>query len=149
MSAAHIRPEPDLIIHASCVALEGRAVLIRGAAGRGKSALALEMIHRRAELVADDRTCLIRRTGAVIAYAPQAILGAIEARFVGILQARIAPPSPIVLIVDLDHQETERLPQARSCDLLGQELPLLHGSAAPHFAAALMQYLSSGPWTPS
>ena len=46
-------------IHASCVAIDGRALLIEGASGDGKSDLALRLIDRGATLVSDDYTCLL------------------------------------------------------------------------------------------
>jgi len=42
-------------IHASCVRIRGKGVLLLGASGAGKSDLALEMIDGGAKLVADDR----------------------------------------------------------------------------------------------
>ena len=50
----------ETIVHASCVARDGRAVLIRGASGSGKSGLALQLMALGAGLVADDRTRLWR-----------------------------------------------------------------------------------------
>ncbi len=149
MTAFITAPEPDEILHASCVALQDKAVLIRGASGSGKSSLTLELLTRGAMLVSDDRTCLIKRERGVVAYAPALLLGLIEARGVGILRADSAAPSPIALVVDLDQTETERLPDAQTCDLLGQQLPLLHKANEPHFAAAVLQYLRAGRWTQS
>ncbi len=64
--------------HASCVAYGGRGVLILGASGRGKSALALRLMALGAVLVADDRTDLCREGDSVMARAPDAIKGMIE-----------------------------------------------------------------------
>ena len=47
-------------IHATCVAIRGRAVLITGPSGAGKSDLALRLIDRGAVLVRDDYTVLTR-----------------------------------------------------------------------------------------
>lgn len=149
MAAFVTAPEPDEILHASCAALNNTAVLIRGASGSGKSSLTLELLARGAQLVSDDRTCLIRRERRVIAYAPDPLLGLIEARGVGILRADSAGPSPVALVVDLDQTATERLPVPQSCDLLGQQLPLLSNANEPHFASAVLQYLRAGPWIPS
>ena len=55
MSAGRPAPSAGAQLHGSVVAAGGRAVLITGAAGAGKTTLALEMIALGAELVADDR----------------------------------------------------------------------------------------------
>jgi len=130
--------------HASCVAYDGRAVLILGASGRGKSALALKLMALGAQLVADDRTVLTRQDMRVMADAPPNIRGRIEARFVGILNGRPAGASPLRLIVDLDQTEIDRLPPQRSKNLMGIALPLLHNSDTSHFPAAILQYLKAG-----
>ncbi|WP_137699464.1 HPr kinase/phosphorylase [Marimonas lutisalis] len=132
------------ILHASCVAHHGRGVLILGAAGRGKSALALDLMSRGAELVADDRVIVTRRGETLVASCPPAISGRIEARFVGILAARPAPPVPLALVVDLDREEPERLPPRRATNLLGLPLPLVHNAGMPHLPAAILQYLLAG-----
>ena len=135
---------PTEIVHATCVALNGRALLIRGASGRGKSALALELMGMGAELVADDRVVLTRKGDQVIADAPAPIRGMIEARGIGLLNATPAGPAPVMMVADLDQAETERLPRALTTQLLGREVTLLRAVQAPHFAAALLQYLKAG-----
>ena len=47
-----------LAVHATCVAVNGKGVLIVGASGSGKSTLALQMLAMGAELVADDQVIL-------------------------------------------------------------------------------------------
>ncbi|WP_323768162.1 serine kinase [Marinovum sp.] len=133
-----------LILHASTVALGGRGVLVLGASGRGKSALALELMALGAELVADDRTQVTAQRGALIAACPPAIAGRIEARFVGLLAARPHPPVPLALAVDLDRTETERLPPWRDTRIAGVTLPLLHNVEDRYFPAAIRQYLVHG-----
>ncbi|MEM6323511.1 MAG: HPr kinase/phosphatase C-terminal domain-containing protein [Pseudomonadota bacterium] len=132
-------------LHASCVAWHSQAVLITGASGSGKSALALELMAFGATLVADDRTDIQRRGVQLIASCPTVLCGKIEARFAGILRAEAAPPTEIVLAVDLDHVETQRMPPPRSMHLLGLEIPLYHKIERAHFAPTLLQYLKSGP----
>ncbi len=131
-------------IHASCVAMAGRAVLITGASGRGKSALALWLMALGARLVADDYTELRVRDGALMARAPAATTGTIEARGVGLLAAEVLAEAPVGLVVDLDREESERLPPQRFITLLGCRLPLVHGSRARHFPAAIAQYMKAG-----
>lgn len=139
--------EPETVLHASCVALAGRGLLIAGASGRGKSTLALQMMALGAGLVADDRVALRRSGDAVIASAPAAIEGLIEARGLGLLQAAPAGPTPVFALLDLDREEPDRLPQARKIDLLGHPVTLLFRVDAPHFAPALVQYLKTGQRT--
>ncbi len=131
----------DLVIHASCVVAEGRAVLIKGASGSGKSGLALQLMVLGAGLVADDQTRLWRETAGIWADAPEAIRGKIEAREVGILTSEPRGPALLGLIIDLDIDETERLPPQRSETLLGTDVPLLRKSHLPHFPAAILTYL--------
>ncbi len=137
----------DVILHASCVAIEGRGLLIAGASGRGKSALALQMMALGAGLVSDDRVALHLAGDAILASAPPAIAGLIEARGLGLLQTQPAGPTPIFALLDLDRDEPDRLPPPRQSDLLGRSVTLLYRVDAPHFPAALVQYLKTGQRT--
>jgi HPr kinase/phosphorylase len=132
-------------LHASCVAHAGRAVLILGPSGSGKSALALQLIALGAQLVADDRTVIHRDGAALLASAPTRLSGLIEARELGILRSPACDtPQPVALVIDMDQTETDRLPPHRETDLLGLTRPLLRKSTLPHFPAAIVTYLSGG-----
>ena len=133
-----------MIVHASCVALGGKGVLILGRAGAGKSSLALALMALGADLVADDRTCLQQHGGEIIASAPYALTGMIEARGVGLLKGKALPGAPVSLVVDLDQIETERLPIHRTITLLTCTIPLIHGVATKHFPAIIVQYIKGG-----
>lgn len=135
---------PRQPLHATSVAIDSRGILIRGASGTGKSALALSLMALGARLIADDRTLLTRSGTDVIASCPEPLRGLIEARGVGILHADAAPAMPVRLIVDLDHVETRRLPEQRTTDLLGLPLPVLQKVESPHFPAAILQYVKYG-----
>jgi HPr kinase/phosphorylase len=137
-----------MLHHASCVAVDGRAVLILGASGSGKSGLALQLIALGASLVADDQTDITDRDGWPVATAPAALRGRIEARGVGILAADPVQAARVVLVVDLDRAERERLPPDRKYRLCGHDLPLLHGSEYLHFPAAILQFLRGGKAEP-
>ena len=95
-------------------------------------------------LVADDRVILSSEDAQIMAAAPETIQGMIEARFVGLLKAEAAP-AEIVLVIDLDKTENDRLPPKRHIAILGQRLPLLHKAKSRHFAPAIRQYLLQGP----
>jgi len=137
-------PPGTTILHASCVALERRAVLITGVSGTGKSALALHLAALGAVLVADDRTQLSANDDVLTASAPPAIRGMIEARGVGLLRAETIAHVPVVLAVDLGRVETERLPPERHAEILRCRIPLLHKVEHAHFPAAILQYLKGG-----
>lgn len=132
-------------LHASCVATAGRAALIIGRSGAGKSNLALRMMAHGARLVSDDRTIVGRRGPDVIAWAPEPILGRIEARGVGLLPARPAPPSTVAVVVDLDATAAERLPDPARVALLGLPLPWIAAAGLRHVDAIALQILRDGP----
>ena len=113
---------PDQLVHASCVASRGRAVLLAGRPGAGKSDLALRLIDRGAALVSDDYTELRRVGGTLLAQAPATIAGRIEVRGVGIVELEPAADVPVCLWADLD-SPPERLPEAATVRLAGLEIP--------------------------
>jgi len=133
-----------VVLHASCVALGGRAVLIRGASGSGKSGLALQLMALGTGLVADDRTRLWRRGAVLMADAPAALCGRIEAREIGILTAPATGPAGVALVVDMDTAESDRLPPMRQVRILDVRLPLVRKSHLAHFPAAILTYLKGG-----
>lgn len=124
-------------IHASCVAWDGRGLLILGRAGAGKSALALELVALGAALVADDQVILRREGRALVAAPAPALAGLIEARGVGLLRLPHRPLATVALALDLDAEEPERLPPRRSRLLLEAAVPLMLRPAALSPAAAL------------
>ncbi len=139
-------PDGSLLLHATAVAVAGRALLITGASGSGKSALALEMMARGAQLVADDRViaAVDPAAGGLWLSAPARLRGLIEARGLGLLHAESLPRARAAAILDLDRHETARLPDSRETELLGCRLPLLHNFASAYFPAGLVQYLKAG-----
>lgn len=134
----------DKVLHASCVAVDGKAVLILGQSGAGKSALALTLMAYGARLVADDQVDLRVHDGRVIARAPSAIAGLVEARGMGILNAEVCDNAPLALVVDLDEVEVERMPTLRQVTVSGCVLPLFKRIDSLHFAPAILQFLRAG-----
>jgi HPr kinase/phosphorylase len=133
-----------LTLHATAVAVGDRGLLIRGASGRGKSGLALEMMARGALLVADDGVVVhATRQGLRLSCAPN-LNGMIEARGLGLLGALHRANAQLAAVLDLDHIETQRLPPFRETEVLGQKIPLLHFFDDPYFPAGLVQYLKGG-----
>jgi len=129
-------------IHASTVASEGRAVLITGLSGAGKSDLALRLLDRGFTLVSDDQTIVKRQGDRLIATAPPTIAGKLEIRGVGIVEMEHERDVPVALVVELT-SEVQRLPDdSRERPILGVSIPLVSidamtASAASKVALAL------------
>jgi serine kinase of HPr protein (carbohydrate metabolism regulator) len=118
-------------LHASCVAITGRAVLIGGRSGSGKSDLALRLIDRGAGLVSDDYTIVRRDGGQLRASAPPTIAGKLEVRGIGIVGFAPQEDVPVALFVDLD-ADPERLPP-------GGEARTIAGVAIPTVAVSALE----------
>ena len=111
-------------VHATTVAIEKQGVLLRGPSGSGKSDLALRLINDGAVLIADDRTALTQRDGAVIAQCPVSIAGKLEVRGIGIVDVPYIEEAALSVIVDLvDPDQVERLPVLRTEELLDCRIP--------------------------
>lgn len=125
----------DECVHATAIALGGRAVLIRGASGAGKSDLALRclslapsrLLPHVADLVSDDQVRLRLQNGKIFASAPVELKGMLEVRGLGILRVPAVEMAEVVLIADLVASETvERLPDPWPvADILGHKVPVL------------------------
>ena len=135
MSAAQSRLSTESV-HATTVALDGRAVLISGPSGSGKSDLALRLLDRGFKLVSDDQTLVRRDGGRLIASAPANIAGKIEVRGIGIVDVAPAGEVPVALMVELA-SDIQRMPDdARERPILGVPLPLVSIDAMTASAVA-------------
>ena len=130
---------PDTLIHATCVAIAGRGVLIAGRPGAGKSDLALRLIDRGAALVSDDYTELRLSAGRLLARAPATIAGRMEVRGIGVIDCVEAGDVPVCLYADLD-RTPERLPEAQSVRLAGLDIPCVALAALEPSAAIKLEY---------
>jgi len=139
-----IHGSAPFLIHASAVEIMGKGLLIVGSSGRGKSALALQLMAFGATLISDDRTEIQITSDGCIAKAPEPIARMIEARGVGLLHSDATVQTTVHLVVDLDETETDRLPVRHSYPLGSIDLPCLHNVPAPHFAAAVFQMMRAG-----
>ena len=125
-----------MTLHATAVGIGGRAVLLTGPSGSGKSDLALRLIDRGATLIADDRVALTRVGERLFAAPPATIAGLIEVRGVGIVPLRHVAGVAVALVVDLA-AAPDRLPAATSVTLAGVPIPRI--ALVAHEASAAIK----------
>lgn len=136
-------------LHASCIAIDGVAVLIEGRSGAGKSDLALRLIDRGGTLVSDDYTLLHRRDGRLFASAPDTIKGRIEVRGIGIVEMPCVADVPVAALVLID-EHPERMPMLTATrriagvDVPQFALPSLEPSAPIKIELALRRIVGGG-----
>jgi HPr kinase/phosphorylase len=119
-----------LRLHATCIAIGTRGVLLMGESGTGKSDLALRLIDRGAVLVADDQVEISKRKTSLVVSAPERIRGLLEVRGLGIFTMPIRKNIKLSLVVRLCGQEwIERLPYPEPCNFLAVDIPQIRLSA--------------------
>jgi HPr kinase/phosphorylase len=143
--------------HGTFLHVHGAGVLLQGAAGAGKSALALELLARGHALVADDAVEFHRPApGVVMGRSPAVLAGFLETRGLGVLDVRrlhgaraVRAGARLDLIVRLQPGRPRALaPRERLAGRRGTErvlgeavpvlpLPLRHNLAALVEAACL------------
>lgn len=115
----------SLIHQASCVGIQGRAVLIEGPPGSGKSSLALALIDRGAVLIGDDGVTLERHGGRLLASPPPNIAGLLEVRNLGLLTFPAASALQVALVLRLDSDAPRFIEAAARVEIAGIALPLI------------------------
>jgi serine kinase of HPr protein (carbohydrate metabolism regulator) len=114
----------ELLANASCVAIGGRAVLIEGEPGSGKSSLALALIDRGAMLIGDDGVILEEREGRLWAAPPPNIAGLLEVRNVGLVTLPTCA-APLALVIRFDADAPRSIDVAERIERRGHALPLV------------------------
>lgn len=106
------------LVHATCLLLGSRAILLRGTSGSGKSRLAGTILHaaksagRFACLVADDQIEIQAVNGRLLIGVPENIAGLREHAGIGILEEPYERRAIAGLVVDLimNDRESRRMP---------------------------------------
>lgn len=159
MSGKH----PAVMVHATAVELRCgehlAGVLLTGPAGSGKSSLALALVDQPGlglcangplitRLVSDDQVSLVKDGADIVMSAPDTLAGMLEVRGVGIVQLReVCLPARLAFVVE--HQpacQQERLPEAATTSLLGQQVPLYRADLSAPAAASRIRVLAQLHW---
>ena len=128
-----------ILANVSCVAIGGRAVLIEGEPGSGKSSLALALIDRGAVLVGDDGVALETRGGHLWALPPPNIAGLVELRNIGLVTLS-ASPAPLALVVRLEAAAPRFIDTAERVERAGHALPLVALDPGSPILPLLVEY---------
>lgn len=113
-------------IHATALKIKTKGIIILGSSGKGKSDLALRLIlNQKAKLIADDRVDIEVSSKKIMASAPKNIQGLLEVRGVGIVSVGFVKKAKINMVVSLDAEKTERMPEPEFYDFSGVKVPLV------------------------
>lgn len=122
-------------IHASCVTLKNKGILLLGDSGSGKSDLTLRLIEQcNAKLVADDRVDLSVKNNNIIASCPKNIQGLLEVRGVGIVKYPFYKKTNLKLVINLSSDRPERLPKREYYIFERIKVPLIRLNPAENSA---------------
>jgi len=139
-------------IHASAVLVGGRALLIQGPSGSGKSRLALALIQaadqgliKFARLVADDRAHVEAAHGRLLVRPAPALAGRIEVRGLGIRAMPYEPVAVVGALIELGGNAA-RLPEPaeKQVEIAGVRLPRLAVAAGTDPLPLVLAHLRSG-----
>lgn len=134
------------VVHGTSIVLGGKAMLIIGPSGSGKSSLALQLMAFGAALISDDLTRVSADQSGVWVEnpGPEGQAFGIEARGIGLLNAAGHGPARLECIVDMAQVEADRLPPLRTVAVAGHTIPCLYRVDNPAFSAMLIQFLRHG-----
>ena len=136
----------SLNIHATCVSINSKGVLIIGDSGSGKSDLALRLITMfSAKLVSDDRTDVFSDSGIIKAKAPNTLKGLLEVRGIGIIKQEYLKETKVDLVIKLTTDKIERMPLPQSYKIENIDIPMYYinpfESSAPSKVMVMLSLL--------
>lgn len=113
------------VFQATGVAVKGRAVLVAGPPGSGKSGLALSLIDRGAILIGDDGVCVQAEGAALIAAPHPRTRGLIEVRNLGLVELPVLDRAPVALLIMFDSAAPRFIDEAETTTIAGIPIPMV------------------------
>ena len=133
----------SLIMHASCVDVNGSGILIVGRSGSGKSSLAINLLALGSKLVADDQCELVRKDDGFRISKPASLPKSIEIRGVGLVSVPIVKETSLDWVVNMDEVEKERMPTPRFTEIGGFRVPTVFGKEMDGLASRIYVLVSN------
>ena len=133
----------SLIMHASCVDVNGSGVLIVGRSGSGKSSLAINLLALGSKLVADDQCELVRKNNGFRISKPASLPKSIEIRGVGLVSVPMVNETSLDWVVNMDEVEKERMPTPQFTEIGGFRVPTVFGKDMDDLASRIYVLVSN------
>ena len=133
----------SLIMHATCVDINGSGVLIVGRSGSGKSSLAINLLALGSKLVADDQCELVKKNNRFSVSKPASLPNSIEIRGVGLVSVPMVVETSLDWVVNMDEAEKERMPDLRFTEIDGYKIPTIFGKNMDDLASRIYVLVSN------
>ena len=133
----------SLIMHATCVDINGSGVLIVGRSGSGKSSLAINLLALGSKLVADDQCELVKKNNRFYIFKPASLPSSIEIRGVGLVSVPMVVETSLDWVVNMDEAEKERMPDLRFTEIDGYKIPTIFGKNMDDLASRIYVLVSN------
>ena len=133
----------SLIMHATCVDINGSGVLIVGRSGSGKSSLAISLLALGSTLVADDQCELVKKNNGFSISKPASLPNSIEIRGIGLVSVPMVVETSLDWVVNMDEAEKERMPDLRFTEIDGYKIPTIFGKNMDDLASRIYVLVSN------
>ena len=133
----------SLIMHATCVDVNGSGILIVGRSGSGKSSLAINLLALGSKLVADDQCELVRKDDGFRISKPASLPKSIEIRGVGLVSVPMVNETSLDWVVNMDEVEKERMPTPQFTEIGGFRVPTVFGKDMDDLASRIYVLVSN------
>ena len=133
----------SLIMHATCVDINGSGVLIVGRSGSGKSSLAINLIALGSTLVADDQCEIVKKNNKLSVFKPTSLPSSIEIRGVGLVSVPMVVETSLDWVVNMDEPEKKRMPDLQFTEIDGYRIPTVFGKNMDDLASLIYVLVSN------